>query len=58
MDSMEEEETEMYRAARLTSLTVSVVLDVREPEELRTIFFERNWKETARGQQVSELACN
>lgn len=50
MDSMEEEETEMYRAARLTSLTASVVLDVREPEELRTIFFERNWKETARGQ--------
>lgn len=42
MDSMEEEETEMYRAARLTSLTASVVLDVREPEELRTIFFERN----------------
>lgn len=55
MDSMEEEETEMYRAARLTA---SVVLDVREPEELRTIFFEQNWKETARGQQVSELACN
>lgn len=58
MDSMEEEETDRRRkciarnAARLTSLTASVVLDVREPGELRTIFFERSWKETARGQQV------